>query len=144
MKRHPRLQDLSREHYSAPKLALDAKRAAATGDPGQIQRAARACYRAFERELEAHFQLEERDLLPLLRQSGEALLVQHTEADHADLRGLAAQLVKPDGEILRCFAERLTAHVRFEERGMFEAIERLLAAPVDQESGMPAAKLVAR
>jgi hypothetical protein len=129
MKRHERLQDLSREHYSALKLALNAKRAAASGEPEQIQAAAAACRSAFDRDLEAHFQLEERDLLPLLRQSGDAVLVQHTEADHAELRGLAAQLAVPDGDILQRFAECLTAHVRFEEREMFEAVERLLAAP---------------
>ncbi|MGA9396016.1 MAG: hemerythrin domain-containing protein [Azonexus sp.] len=126
MKRHQRLQDLSREHYSALKLALDAKHAAASGELEQIQAAAAACNSAFERELEAHFKLEERELLPLLRQSGEAILVQHTEADHAELRHLAAQLAVPDGDTLQRFAERLTAHVRFEEREMFEAVERLL------------------
>lgn len=129
MKRHQRLQDLSREHYRALKLALDAKRAATSGDHEQIRIVAAACRKAFERELEAHFQQEERDLLPLLRQSGEDVLVQQTEADHADLRQLAAQLAEPDGAALHSFAERLTAHVRFEERAMFAALERLWAAP---------------
>ena len=127
MKRHEKLQDLSREHYSALKLALQAKRAAASGEPAQIDASAAACVAAFAAELEPHFQVEENTLLPMLVASGESELVQRVERDHGDLRLLAAQLRQPEASALLAFAELLTAHVRFEEREMFEAAEALYA-----------------
>lgn len=123
MKRHARLQDLSREHYAALKLALHAKRAALSGEPAQIEHAAAACRAAFAAELEPHFGVEESELLPLLLAGGQLGLVRRTEADHAQLRRLADELQRPAAAVLLDFSERLTAHVRFEERELFEALE---------------------
>ncbi len=126
MKRHEKLQDLSREHYSALKLALLAKRAAQSGAPEQIEMAAASCVAAFASDLEPHFCVEESTWLPALVKSGAIDLVSRTEHDHAELRSLASRLQTPDATTLQAFAERLTAHVRFEERELFEAIETLL------------------
>lgn len=128
MKRHAKLQDLSREHYAALKLALHAKRAALSGDPGQVERAAMACRAAFANDLEPHFGVEERDLLPLLLAGGQVGLVRRTEQEHALLRRLAEQLQQPAAAVLLEFSESLTAHVRFEEREMFEALEHHFTA----------------
>lgn len=127
MKRHAKLQDLSREHYAALKLALHAKRAALSDDPGQVELAAAACCSAFIDELEPHFCVEERDLLPLLLAGGLVGLVRRTEQEHALLRRLAGQLQQPAAALLLEFSESLTAHVRFEEREMFEVLERHFA-----------------
>ena len=127
MKRHEKLQVLSREHYGALKLALQAKRAAMLGEPAQIDASAAACVAAFAAELEPHFQIEENTLLPMLVASGESELVQRVERDHRDLRLFAAQLRQPEASALLAFAELLTAHVRFEERELFEAAEALYA-----------------
>ena len=43
-----------------------------------------------------------------------------------DWRELRTQLCDPDSVILRAFGELLAAHVRFEEREMFIALEALL------------------
>lgn len=126
MKRHDKLQDLSREHYAALKLALSAKRAAISGSPAEIGETGTACARAFAKELEPHFQIEETTWLPALRQAGELALVARTELDHAELRRLATGLAQTDAEMLLAFADCLTAHVRFEERELFQAIEALL------------------
>lgn len=126
MKRHEKLQDLSREHYSALKLALLAKRAAQSGAPEQIEATAASCVAAFASDLEPHFCVEESTWLPALVKSGAIDLVSRTEHDHAELRSLASRLQTPDAATLQAFAERLTAHVRFEERELFEAIEALL------------------
>ena len=107
MKRHEKLQDLSREHYSALKPALLAKRAAQSALTEQILAVSATCVASFASDLEPHFQVEENTLLPALR-------------------SLAARLQNPDAETLLAFAERLTAHVRFEERELFEALELLL------------------
>ena len=128
MKRHTKLQDLSRDHYAALKLALHAKRAALSGDRGQIDAAADACRFAFANELEAHFVTEEKDLLPRLLDAGQADLVRRTEDEHALLRGLARALEDRDAAVLLSFSAALTDHVRFEERELFEAMERHLAA----------------
>lgn len=128
MKRHQKLQDLSREHYSALKLALQAKRAVASGDPAQIETAAAACVADFESALDPHFVIEENTLLPMLSGTGEAELVRQILHDHAALRLLASQLRQPDATKLLGFAELLMAHVRFEERDMFPAVEAHLSA----------------
>ncbi len=126
MKRHEILQDLSREHYRALKLALLAKRAAQSDVTEQILAVSATCVASFASDLEPHFQVEENTLLPALTASGALDLVAHTERDHAALRNLASRLQNPDAETLLAFAERLTAHVRFEERELFEALELLL------------------
>jgi hemerythrin-like domain-containing protein len=124
MKRHEKLQDLSREHHDALRLALHAKRAALSGDVAQVAASALACVNAFSLELDPHFVIEENDLLPPLAQSGEPELAQRTLNEHTELRRLVAQLRQPDAATLLGFSELLSAHVRFEERELFEVIER--------------------
>lgn len=128
MKRHRNLQDLSREHHSALQLALRAKRAATSGDQAIIKATAVACLTAFRTELDPHFVVEETTLLPLLIAAGEDVLVAQFEGDHLALRDLCDQLQQPDTATLLAFAERLTAHVRFEERELFGVLERLMDA----------------
>ena len=126
MKRHRHLQDLSREHHHALQLALPAPRTETTDNHALIESSATACRVAFRDELDAHFLVEETPLIPLLRAAGEAVRVAQVERDHAELRGLSVRLGRPDAATLLAFAERLSAHVRFEEREVFELVERLL------------------
>lgn len=130
MRRHQQLQDLSREHHTALQLALRARRAAQSGDAAQIAASAAACIEAFSVELDPHFVIEENELLPALAQQGEQDLVQRTLAEHEQLRGLVVQLAQPDATTLRSFAELLNAHVRFEERELFEVAQRHFAGQV--------------
>jgi hemerythrin-like domain-containing protein len=123
MKRHERLQDLSREHHAALRLALQARRAATSGDHALIETAAAAVTAAFPAELDPHFVIEEQTLLPLLTQPGEDEVVTRIEREHAELRRLAARLREPDAATLAAFGELLNAHVRFEEREMFPLLE---------------------
>ena len=128
MKRHRNLQELSREHHSALQLALRAKRAATSGDQTIIEATAVACLTAFRTELDPHFVVEETTLLPLLIAADEDALISQFESDHQALRDLGVQLQQPDAATLLAFAERLTAHVRFEERELFVVLERLMDA----------------
>ena len=128
MKRHQQLQDLSREHHGALQLALHAKRATLSGDATRIAASAAACVNAFAAELNPHFVIEETTLLPELVQKGEHDLVQRTLAEHEEMRRLIAQLKSPDANTLQRFAELLSAHVRFEERELFEVAQRYLEA----------------
>jgi hemerythrin-like domain-containing protein len=132
MKRHEQLQDLSREHHLALKLALLARRALESDDPLKIQAAATTCATAFVSDLEPHFVREENDVLPLLAQVGETALVERTLSEHDEMRRLAARLPTADPATLERFGELLGAHVRFEERELFEVAQRHLEPDDDQ------------
>ena len=122
MKRHQSLQDLSREHHGALQLALTARRAANSGNRDSIAAALTTCVTVFARDLEPHFVREETGLLPAMAQAGEDALVARTLREHAELRALITRLPdsEPEPSTLLSFADLLSAHVRFEEREMFE------------------------
>jgi hemerythrin-like domain-containing protein len=126
MKRHPDLLQLSREHYTALKLARDAKRAAESGSASDVAVLAQRVVQVFAAELDPHFHVEEQGILMLLTQAGEHELVARTLVDHTELRRLAAALATPAAGTLLRFAELLGAHVRFEEREVFEAAQNKL------------------
>ena len=127
MKRHPDLLQLSREHHGALKLARDARRAAASGDASEMAALAQRVAQVFPVELDPHFCIEEQGILLLLAQAGQHALVARTLADHAELRRLALALATPDADTLLRFADLLGAHVRFEEREVFEAAQAVRA-----------------
>ena len=126
MKRHPDLLQLSREHYGALKLARDARRTAESGEPGAVAALAQRVVQVFPVELDPHFRIEEQGILLLLAQTGGHELVVRTLADHTELRRLAKALATPDADTLARFADLLAAHVRFEEREVFEAAQARL------------------
>jgi len=126
MKRHPDLLQLSREHYTALKLARDARRAAGSGNANEVAALAQRVVDLFAAQLDPHFRVEEQGILVLLAEAGEHDLAGRTLADHAELRRLARRLATPDAETLLGFAELLGAHVRFEEREVFEAAQTRL------------------
>ena len=126
MKRHLALQQLSREHHQALKLARLANFAADSGSLPAIAQAAATIAERFPDVLEPHFRTEEADLLPALSASGKRALVERTLADHSELRRLNRQLATPDGATLARFGQLLHDHVRFEERELFETLQTLL------------------
>jgi len=126
MKRSTALQPLSREHHTALTLAKACERAAQSRDGKQIIETCQRVIRAFAVELEPHFQVEEQSLLPLLHDAESQPLAQRTQADHQQLRALLDSLRKNDIEALDNFGKLLSAHVRFEERELFPALESLL------------------
>ena len=128
MKRHPQLQDLSREHHGALKLARAARQAAEAGAADKLATIAERVARLFAAELDPHFRVEEQGLLVTLAQAGEHALVQRTLDEHAQLRRLVAALSAPDAATLLRFADLLAAHVRFEERELFETAQGHLAS----------------
>lgn len=126
MKRNPVLQPLSREHHTALVLAKACERAARSGDEEMVRKTCQRAIRAFFDELEPHFQIEEKSLLPLLRSAETQPLTEQTWADHQQLRALLDGLRRGDAGALDSFGQCLAAHVRFEERALFPAIENLL------------------
>ena len=126
MKRCPELQNLSREHHTALRLAVHWRRAVASGDDRSIVEACNQAREAFDAELMPHFREEEVYLLPRLEAAGASAVVARTLIEHRAMQRLVRELEIPDGDVLVRFADLLTAHVRFEERELFEDAERLL------------------
>ncbi len=120
------LQPLSREHHTALTLAKACQRAAQSGDETQLNLSCQQAIRAFENDLEPHFQIEEVSLLPLLQGKESQFLAERTLADHQLLRELTTALRQSDAVALEKFGKFLAAHVRFEERELFPILEGLL------------------
>lgn len=119
MKRRPELRDLSDDHHTGLVLAIRCKRAGSGGEEGDPAWLWAQVARAFTDHLEPHFRIEEEHLLPALETIGEARLAARIRADHAalrDMRGVGAA----DTTTVRAFGALLEAHIRFEERDVFE------------------------
>jgi len=127
MKRTPVLQPLSREHHTALTLAKACERAVQSRDEVLVSETCQRVIRAFSDELEPHFRIEEQSLLPLLQGPENKLLEQRTLADHQQMRALLGGLQQNGIEALDSFGKQLSAHVRFEERELFPALEILLS-----------------
>ena len=126
MQRDPNLVRLSRDHHTGLVLAKRARELATT-EATERCTAWTEMQARFANELEPHFQLEEQGLLPALRAAGEDVLVDRTLTEHAELRRLIASA---DPSAPQRFGEALAAHIRFEEAGLFETAQRVLAADV--------------
>jgi hypothetical protein len=126
VKRSPELRDLSDDHHRALVLAKRARIAAAAGDPGAVAALWDEIGRQYDARLAPHFAIEETYLLPPVRDAGGDALARRVEADHAALRQAL------DGShgraALGAFADRLSGHVRFEERKLFPFAEATLPA----------------
>ena len=123
MKRSPALTALSHDHHKALVLSKRIEKATSAAERRAL---ALILPEIFASELEPHFQYEERELLPRLRAAGHTELVERTLADHAQLRALSAEVGSGKLDNLATFSEALIAHVRFEEREVFETAEEAL------------------
>ena len=141
MQRDPRLQGLSEEHQHGLALAQRA-RWAAVGGRGLLPTAVwQEVLTAYEAELANHFEVEERVLLPALREAGQRELVERTLDDHVTMRAI---LLEKDTELpdrLQRFGDRLHDHIRFEERELFPVCEEVLPGEVLDAVGQAAPKL---
>lgn len=122
MQRHQALRNLSSDHHTGLVLARKARDAAGRDSRHQVDTWLTVVVR-FRDELEPHFRLEESGLLPAMLRAGETGLVERTLREHTALRLLVAENHVED---LSRFAELLTAHIRFEEKELFETAQRLL------------------
>jgi hemerythrin HHE cation binding domain-containing protein len=134
MKRSAALAPLSRDHQHALDAALRLRRA----DCQTVADAVAHFQQFLEREGRRHFAIEERLLLPALPADAEwAPYVARVRDDHATIRAAAATLADPsqmDDPVgsARALGERLATHVRFEERAVFDILERRLT-PLELE-----------
>lgn len=121
MKRHEALQSLSRDHHRALFVAQRMRRA-------EDARAAAAEFEEFFKgHGQRHFQIEEQVLLPLWARLGavDRQAAARLADEHLSIRTRALELAEsPDLEAVHDLGVELDAHVRFEERQLFPAIER--------------------
>jgi len=92
----------------------------------------------FRTEIAVHFSAEANRIFPAARQFEElSPLVDDLLADHAILRErfAAAEAGRLSAQELTAFAQRLSAHIRKEERGLFERLQELLSAEELQSLG---------
>ncbi|HMU40353.1 MAG TPA: hemerythrin domain-containing protein [Pseudomonadota bacterium] len=123
MKRDPRLQGLSSDHHQALVLArtlLEKQGPFSHIDPHELGH-------RFDVELEPHFLVEDKWLLPPLREAGLTALCDRFAKDHADLRRLISLARVGDADSAVSLGKRLHEHVRFEEREFFPACEERLS-----------------
>jgi hemerythrin-like domain-containing protein len=108
---------------------------AADGTPEVRLETARAYVQAFFTETVEHFRREEEELFPLyVRHAGRTPALRRILDEHMQLHGLLRSLrthavagaVEP--EELRSLGELLRAHVRIEEREVFEHLQQVVPA----------------
>lgn len=139
MLRHSSLIPLSRQHHNALALGVLGRRWLA--DDG-VEAVARRAVAYYDQELAAHLAIEEEVLFPLCAGMP---IVEELIAEHRALARMIAELrVEPSAGVLEDFYTLLTAHVRREERELFEAIPQLLAADVLEQAGAEIARRAAQ
>jgi iron-sulfur cluster repair protein YtfE (RIC family) len=128
MLRDKNLVPLSRQHQHALALCVRIDRSEPGGDlePWQAE-----IQLLFEQEISVHFEAEEKEVFPVAERFAELKdLVSELRAEHLSLRKFASRAVGRsfDEEGLRKFGEMLSAHVRKEERQLFEGMQARMSA----------------
>jgi hemerythrin-like domain-containing protein len=128
MLRDKNLIPLSHQHQHALALCVRIDRASPISD-GDVDSWQSEIAQLWQSEIEIHFAAEERVLFPTARKFPElGSLVDELLADHARLRISFSDATanKMSGADLRVFASNLSAHIRKEERQLFEQMQKLI------------------
>jgi hemerythrin-like domain-containing protein len=132
MLRDKNLIPLSHQHQRALALCVRIDRASPIADSDVATWQAEIA-QLFRSEITFHFAAEERVLFPAARRFQElSPLIDDLQGDHAFLRErfAEAEAGRLSSLDLYAFAQRLSAHVRKEERQLFERLQELLSAEV--------------
>jgi hemerythrin-like domain-containing protein len=128
MQRDKSLIPLSHQHQRALALCVRIDRAQQIPE-ADLEAWQAEIARLFEQDITLHFAAEEDVLFPAARQFPELIpLVDDLIAEHIALRELFSQALarRMSAETLPAFAQRLSAHIRKEERQLFERLQQLL------------------
>jgi hemerythrin-like domain-containing protein len=128
MLRDKSLIPLSHQHQRTLALCVRIDRARSI-PAADLQTWQREIAQHFEQEIKIHFSAEEQVLFPAARRFPELVpLAEGLIADHASLRESfsAAQAQRMPAESLPVFAQQLSAHIRKEERQLFERLQQLM------------------
>jgi hemerythrin-like domain-containing protein len=128
MLRDKNLIPLSHQHQQALALCVRIDRAQPIADVDLNAWQAEVAQH-FEQEIKIHFSAEERVLFPSARGHAELIpLVEELVADHAVLRESfsAIEQGRVSSESLQALGQALSAHIRKEERHLFERMQQLM------------------
>jgi iron-sulfur cluster repair protein YtfE (RIC family) len=120
IKRHKALHGLSREHHQGLLLCFKIRHGIKLGLAGE--RIKKYCDWFWETHLLPHFAKEEQFVFPVL--GNDDPLVQQALQEHKDLEALFMQ-TQVDYSYLRNIENDLEAHIRFEERVLFNKLQNL-------------------
>lgn len=129
MLRDVNLVPLSRQHQHALALCVRIQRAA-LATPAELRAWQAEIEQHVEQEIQHHFAAEEAHVFPLARRHADLrALVEELLEEHSQLRSNfeKAKTRVLDAPQLRQFADRLSAHIRKEERQLFEEMQRRLS-----------------
>lgn len=123
LKRHQTLVAFSRDHHFGLLLVWKIKHG--LDNAVAPERISNYVLYFFERDLKDHFEEEEQILFPKLP-VGHSLR-QQAENEHTIIKGLIEQIRKDraNNQLLLQFAQHLQDHIRFEERVLFTAIQKV-------------------
>ncbi|GLR19254.1 hemerythrin domain-containing protein [Portibacter lacus] len=120
IKRHPDLQPVSREHHHGLLLSFKIRQGIKYDiDPKRVKKYVDWFW---ANHLEQHFEFEEQYIFPILPVGNE--LVEKALADHKHLKQLFAS-DDPLEEVLSEIEAGIVAHIRFEERVLFQEVEKV-------------------
>ena len=129
MLRDPNLIPLSRQHQHALALCVRVERAMQAGridvEPWQVE-----IQQQFESEIGIHFAAEEKELFPAAARFPELeALVAELLAEHILLRDYFARAAARslDRQSLGNLGEKLSQHIRKEERQLFEGMQKAMS-----------------
>lgn len=129
MKRHTALHSLSHDHQNALARALRLRRAR-DADADDRHAEVTSFLEFATTRLEPHFVEEERLLARAAALAPDSVAIAaggaRMAADHDSLRAAFTDLATagvPTGDDLHALGEQLTAHIRFEERELFEVLQ---------------------
>ena len=128
MKRHPALQDLSRDHHVVLRYCQRIRRAA----PAEAAALAAEFLAFYATDMAPHFEEEDRFVVPAARATGRPHLVGVADEVHDDHEWFEARFeaMAASGDeaaaIMAQVEARLTRHVRMEEEDLFEGVQEAL------------------
>ncbi len=128
MLRDKSLIPLSRQHQHALALCVRIDRASPISDD-DLRSWQEEITQQFEAEIKFHFAAEERVLFPIARSFKDlSALADELQGEHVTLRNSfsEAEARKMTAWALSAFAERLSRHIRKEERQLFERMQELV------------------
>ncbi len=121
IKRHTALQPLSREHHHGLLLAWKIRMGLSKAVPPERIKAYSDWF--YETHLLSHFEVEEQHIFPILGDKGHPM-VKRALREHRRLKRLFAA-AEDFCKHLSLIEEELTAHIRFEERVLFNEVQQV-------------------
>jgi len=123
IKRHEALKPLSRQHHFG--LLFSWKIRKGFSMDISLERMKKYADWFFETEIKPHFKAEEKHIFPILDKEDE--MVKRALKEHERIEKLFKDTIDPK-KSLRLLEEELQAHIRFEERIMFNEIQKVATA----------------